>query len=118
MSLSHSSSKTLASSLPKVWRARCSRSLMYRPNSCNEPRARALKVAASDSVNRASNRLTFHLPANSPSDPSVWWPMPRLGVVAARKNAGSSSLFTNRRSHPHKSLISALSKKLCPPDTL
>jgi hypothetical protein len=49
---------------------------------------------------------------------SVVWPMPRLGVVMARRKAGSSSLLTHRRNQAHRSLISARSKKLCPPDTL
>ena len=118
MSLSQSINKTLASSLPEVVRARWSNSFTKRPNSCSESMARAFKDADSDSANRASYRLTFHLPANSPSEPSVWWPMPRLGVVTERKNAGSSSLLTSRRNQAHRSLISARSKKLCPPDTL
>ena len=72
----------------------------------------------SDSANSASNMLTFHLPAKSLSAPSVVWPMPRLGVVTARRKAGSSSSLTIRRSQAHRSLISARSKKLWPPDTL
>jgi len=56
--------------------------------------------------------------ANSPSAASVWWPMPRRGVVAARMKAGSSSSLIHRRNQAHKSLISARSKKLCPPETL
>ncbi len=44
--------------------------------------------------------------------------MPRFGVVTARRNAGSSSLLTISRSQAHRSLISARSKKLCPPETL
>ncbi|MOA44494.1 hypothetical protein D3C78_1667820 [compost metagenome] len=42
--------------------------------------------------------------------------MPRLGVVAARMNAGSSSSLANRRRYDKTSRTSALSKKLCPPE--
>jgi hypothetical protein len=44
--------------------------------------------------------------------------MPRLGVVMARRKAGSSSLLIHRRNQAHRSLISARSKKLVPPETL
>ena len=118
MSFSQPSSSAFASSAPVVWRARYCRSLTSRPNSCSEPTARALSAVPSDSANSASNRLDFQRVANSPRLASVWWPMPRLGVVTARRNAGSSSLLTRRRSQAHRSLISARSKKLWPPDTL
>ena len=39
-------------------------------------------------------------------------------VVTARKKAGSSSLLIHNRNQPHRSFISARSKKLVPPDTL
>ena len=44
--------------------------------------------------------------------------MPRFGVVTARRKAGSSSGLTSRRNQAHRSLISARSKKLCPPTPL
>jgi hypothetical protein len=69
-------------------------------------------------ANSASNRLAFQRPAKLPRLARVWWPMPRLGFVAARRNAGSSSLLTMRRSQAQRSRISARSKKLCPPETL
>ena len=118
MSVSHAISIGRASSAPTVVRALYSRSFTSRPNSCSEPIALALRAVPRLSANSASNRLTFHLPANSPKAPSVVWPMPRLGVVTARRNAGSSSELTSRRSQAHRSLISARSKKLCPPETL
>ena len=71
-----------------------------------------------DSWNSASNRLTRHLPAKSLRAASVVWPMPRFGVVIARRKAGSSSWLTSSRSQAHRSLISARSKKLWPPETL
>ena len=80
-------------------------------------RARSARCASEDE-NSASNRLSLYWLANVPRLASVWWPMPRLGVVTARRNAGSSSLLTHRRSQAHRSLISARSKKLWPPDTL
>ena len=93
------------------------RSRSGRTRAASRSRARSARVP-SVSANSASYRLVFHLPANSPRLASVWWPMPRLGVVTARRNAGSSSLLTSRRSQAHRSLISARSKKLWPPDTL
>ena len=118
MSFSQPINSALASSAPVVWRARYSRSFTQRPNSCSEPSARALSTAPRLSANSASYRLVFHCPANCPRLASVWCPMPRLGVLTARKKAGSSSWLTSRRSHAHRSLISARSKKLWPPDTL
>ncbi len=67
-------------------------------------------------LNRAPNMEGLCWPANSPSLPSVVWPMPRLGVVMARRKAGSSSLLLHSRSQAHRSLISARSKKLVPPE--
>ena len=55
---------------------------------------------------------------NSPNRPKVVWPMPRLGLVMARKNAGSSSLLIHSRNQAQRSRISARSKKLVPPETL
>ena len=118
MSLSQSTRKTPAASAPRVWRARNSRSFTLRPNSCRLPTARAGSTVPRLGLNSASNRLSLYWPAKTPSDCSVWWPMPRLGVVTARRKAGSSSLLTHRRNQAHRSLISARSKKLCPPDTL
>jgi hypothetical protein len=75
-------------------------------------------AARPGSAKQRLEQADLPLAANSPSLPSVWWPMPRLGVVTARRKAGSSSWLTSRRSQAHRSLISARSKKLCPPDTL
>lgn len=68
--------------------------------------------------NKAPNMLSLCCAENSPSLPSVVWPIPRRGVVMARKNAGSSSLLIHKRNHAHRSLISARSKKEVPPETL
>jgi len=62
--------------------------------------------------------LTLCCVENSPSLASVVCPMPRFGVVMARRKAGSSSLLIHRRNQAHRSLISARSKKLVPPETL
>ena len=69
-------------------------------------------------LNSAPNMLCLCCVANAPRAASVVWPMPRLGLVMQRKNAGSSSLLIHRRNQAHRSLISARSKKLVPPETL
>ena len=99
--------------------ARSSRSLTKRPNSCS---GRSLRLGRADQAFRRTAPRTGS-PSSSTGEarrgwPSVWWPMPRLGVVTARRNAGSSSLLTSRRSQAQRSWISARSKKLCPPETL
>ena len=118
MALSQSARKARAASWPTVCWARWRRSLISRPNSCRLPTARAGSAALKECENSAPNSDRRDLAANSPSAASVWWPMPRLGVVTARRKAGSSSSLIHRRSQAHRSLISARSKKLCPPDTL
>ena len=91
MSLSQPSSSAFAASPPLASRARSCRSLTQRPNSCSPSTDRFGNGSTSDSANSASNRLAFQRDAKLPSAASVWWPMPRFGLVAARRNAGSSS---------------------------
>ena len=112
MSLSHCVNKANAASLPWVWRARNCKSLISSPKAFKLSTALVGKAAPSEWLNTASNKLMRYWLANSPSFCKVVWPMPRLGVVTQRKNAGSSSLFTHRRSQAHRSRISARSKKL------
>ncbi len=118
MSFSQPSRKARAAASPLVSRARRSSSFTVRPNSCSVSMLRFGSALSSVVANRASNRLAFQRPAKVPRLARVWWPMPRLGLVAARRNAGSSSLLTMRRSQAQRSRISARSKKLCPPETL
>ncbi|MCY1365881.1 hypothetical protein D9M69_527520 [compost metagenome] len=118
MSLSHSVRKARAASWPTVCLARYSRSFTARPNSCSVATARAGRAVPREWENSASNRLILYCVAKLPSACSVVWPMPRLGVVAERRKAGSSLLLTSRRSQAQRSRISALSKKLWPPETL
>ena len=80
--------------------------------------ARLDTALGSECENSASNRLSLYWVAKVPSWPRVVWPMPRRGVVMARRKAGSSLLLLHRRNQAHRSLISARSKKLVPPDTL
>ena len=121
MSLSQSEQEgAVASSAPLVWRARYSQVVHVAAELVQRRRSRACGSASASDV--GEQRLEqARLPAGRRTCralASVWWPMPRLGVVTARRNAGSSSLLTIRRSQAHRSLISARSKKLCPPETL
>ena len=118
MSFSHCNNKASAASLPCVCLARYCKSLTSLPKACRLSTARCGSTLMSEWLNTASNMLMRYWLANSPSFCSVVWPMPRLGVVTQRKKAGSSSLFTHRRSQAHRSRISARSKKLWPPETL
>jgi len=111
-------SQPVATTAPVAAPAHACRSFTQRPNSCRPATERRGNASASDSANSAANRLAFQRAAKLPSEASVWWPMPRFGLVAARRKAGSSSGLTIRRSQAQRSRISARSKKLWPPETL
>src|SRR6218665_1845394 len=118
MSLSHWCKKARACPAPCVWRALFAISLMERPNACRPSSARWGTAAGNMPLNSAPNRLCRCCVAKAPSAASVVWPMPRLGAGMLGKNSGSSSLLSHSRNQAHRSLISARSKKLVPPDTL
>ena len=95
MSFSHSVSIACAAVWPSVCLALYCSSFTVRPNSCSCASARGVTAVARLSENSASNMLHFHCAENVPKAPSVVWPMPRFGVVTARRKAGSSSWLTS-----------------------